>query len=207
MLAILLLIANVLILHLFIFKSKLPADTAFVIKNSIQTMIKIAVYPLALSIFASLFPFKDWTFKNKWSWYFPILLFIASLFFLSKNGIDVNKIQSSNGKFISKGEYEAIRPNAKLNCDQLRQGTFESAEVTHIREERREIQLIKATNKNFEFGIYWINDCEFFLTAYYQGSENQAVKITGIGQDSYDCVVLKGNIAERFKLKIKNESL
>jgi hypothetical protein len=207
LLAILLLIANVVILNLFIFTTKLPTDTALVIKSSLQAVTTITFYPLVLSVFASFFPFKGWNYIKKWSWYFPILLIIASLFFLSKNGIDANKIQSSNGKFISKWEYEAIEPNAKLNCDQLKQGTFETAKVVHIREERREIQLIKSTNRNFEFGIHWINDCEFFLNAYYQGSENQAVKITGIGQNSYDCVVLKGNIAKRFKVKIKNESM
>lgn len=207
LIAIILIIVQIALLHLFIFKSQLPDDMAFIVKNSLQTIVSIAYLPLAFSLLLSAFPFKDWNFKNKWSWCFPILLIISGLYALGKSGAEVDKIQSSGGKYISKGEFEAIQPSIKLNCDKLKQGTFETKEMTHIREEKREIQLIKSTNQHYEFGIHWINDCEFFLRAYYQGSESQSVKITGVGQNSYDCVVLKGNIAERFKVKIQNESM
>ena len=169
---------------------------SFIIELMSQTLI-ILLFGGFLALFASLFPSKRTTFKNRLIKSLPIGISSISiiLIFLAVYTKVFGK------EIIRLVNYNNIEIPKELNCDSIKNGDFEMTNYTIHRNGNTQTQINLTTHEEQVFQVDWISQCEYTLTDNSGSKPTMKVKIIQVTSDGYTCYVATDMYAMLNKIK------
>ncbi len=143
-------------------------------------------------------PYKKRTYAKKFERAFPLSTGVILIFllFVFGYGLYMRDVMGFDFKSMKKYDDVVIPPN--LDCTDIKNGAFESENITITREGDRQIQVNKETSVRIEYEVDWKSDCEYFLTPIDDPTYVLKVKVVGVQADHYECLVSTDKYAHRY---------
>ncbi len=158
---------------------------------------------LAIASLLSAIPFKNLEYKYKLSYVLPALtLIIAGLYTFSTATLAYYK--EVTGKDIGPiTYYRNVEIPPELDCDETKEGSFETENLIIERKNNFKTQINKQTGKRTEYKVRWISDCEYHLKSAESDNDLKA-KVIKIDDSGCECFVTTGVDAQKYRVKRRN---
>ena len=180
-------------------------QTDFIISEIYEFVFTIS-FPVAIGLatgaILALIPFKKLSYKSKLSYVFPtITMLIAGLYTYSTATLAYYK--EAHGKEIGPITYfREVEVPEETNCNEVREGIFETDNLIIERSGNLQIQTNKETGEKTSFKINWTSNCEYLLETD-DPEKDLKGKIVKVDSEGYDCFVAKGINAQKNRIRRK----